>query len=412
MGLTENKWLEAQTAIIGAILIDPSVLPRVLAETESKDFDGVNRTIFDAASSLHAHSIPVDAVSIANKLGPAYREILLQLMKNCPSAASFDAWIPILKEQARLTAIREKAMQLADVLSLDDARQIIGDLSAASVEKSKRVTRSISDLYDLFYERHKTEKKADYLDWGLECINNYVFCEPGDFVIIAGYRSDGKSALALQTGISIARKKKVGLFSLETSDAKFADRLIAHICKINATTIKKNAMKEADWRKADAAAFNLAKINLSFEAAAGMSPEDILAASLSAGYEVIIIDYLQLIQPAKSVGSRYEDVTGISMALHTMAQKHGITVIALSQLARPDRMRLTGGKIADPQLHDLRESGQLEQDADIVLMIHRPRPADDPKEHILRIAKNKDGELRRFEINFDGGTQTFSRPGG
>ncbi len=414
MGLND-KWLEAQTAIIGAMLIDPSVASQILAETTSGDYQGTNQLIFDTAVQLQLKGTPIDAVSILNVIGIGYRDYLLNLMKNCPSAASFSAWIPILKEQSRLTEIQQLAVELTGATNIDDARRLISDISTASVDKTHRASRSVSDLYDIFYDRHKGEKKPEYLDWGLDCINNYVYCEPGDFVIIAGYRSDGKSALALQTGLSISKKKKVGVFSLETSDSKFADRLIAHVCKINATAIKKNSLNTTEWRKVDSASLALAKLNLHYEQAAGMTAEDILAVSLTEGYEVVIIDYLQLIQTGQKGLGRFEEVTRISMALHTMAQKHGIVVIALSQLSRPDRatkLAKAADFVSDPQLNDLRESGQLEQDADIVLMIHRPYPSTSPKEHILRIAKNKDGELRRFEIDFDGATQTFRRPGG
>ena len=418
MGLNEDRWLEAQTAIIGALLIQPKFAPQIIQGTSAEDYEGANRTIYEAASKLLRESRPIDVVSILNEVGTEYRDIILQLMQRTPSAANIDAWLAICKEQSRLLSIRMAAQELSSAVNLDDARRLISKISSEAVDKTKRKSKSMSELLGLFFERHSGDEPTEYLDWGIACLNNYIFCEPGDFVILAGYRSDGKSALALQVGLAMSKKHKVGVFSLETSEAKFADRLVAHIANINATKIKKNTLNEEDWQRASAVGRVCSEYDIHFEPAAGMSPDDVLAVTISEGYEVIIIDYLQLLTTGSKSFGRVEEVTRISMALHTMAQKHGIVVIALSQLSRPEKngKKPPAGEpfdyVADPQLNDLRESGQLEQDADIVLMIHRPFPQTSQREHILRIAKNKDGELRRFEIDFDGATQTFSKPSG
>ena len=168
--------------------------------------------------------------------------------------------------------------------------------------------------------------------------------------------------------------------------------------------IKTNDLTETEMLALNRSAEELYSLPIEFYSAGGMTVNDIQARTLANRYQVVIIDYLQLIRS----GGRdlREQVTAISKGLHTMCQAHGVCVIALSQLSRPEKDK---GKLVPPSMSSLRESGQIEQDADIVMLIYKEDPNDPRSRRYLKIAKNKEGELDRLLLDCDGGTQTLSQ---
>ena len=162
-------------------------------------------------------------------------------------------------------------------------------------------------------------------------------------------------------------------------------------------------MGETDWLALTKAAEALSNLQLDFIDAGGMTVRDIQALSLSRKYQVIFVDYLQLIA-GNSKQSRYDQVTSISQELHTLGRAHGITVISLAQLKRPDKEK---GKPVPPSMADFRESGQIEQDADIALLVYPSDPRNYRSDRVLYVAKNKEGTHDRYELEFDGATQTM-----
>lgn len=229
-------------------------------------------------------------------------------------------------------------------------------------------------------------------------------------VVLGGYPSDGKTALALQFAFGIGKKHRVGFFSYESTRDKLFDRTVSRAAMLSYTKIKRNQLTEADYRDLLELRPQLTAPQLTLIDAAGMTVLDIQAYSQAHRYDVVFVDYLQKIAaPRGTRQSDFERVSAISSSLQQFGRITGTTVVALSQLSRPDRDAKTK-KIRPPVLSDLRSSGQIEQDADVVLFLHREDYDDKQSNRILKIAKNKEGEAMDYvRFRFDGDLQTFSR---
>ena len=214
-------------------------------------------------------------------------------------------------------------------------------------------------------------------------------------MVFGGRPSSGKTAFTLQTMLHMARKRKVCYFSLETSKEKIFDRLISSFTMTSFSEIKKSEIK--DWDTIINSYDEFAQLDFEIVAAAGWTVEQIKAKAIQCKAEVIFIDYLTLIKADGK--NKLEQTTNTSIAIHTMAQQCGITVIALSQLNR-------GGK-AELDMEALRESGQIEQDADCILLLQSTEPKEPCADRELIIAKNKEGEIGKMILAFDGLHQKF-----
>ena len=399
--VTQQDWLDAQVGVIGSVLISPELAPKVVAETSEQDYAGELRLIYSAIKRLFLTGKPVDPILIRAELGDGISPKLIQIMEVTPTARNIDHYIAAAKERGRLLRLRAIGEELAGAESLDAAGQIMDQANKTMVERQQVKVVTMFDALTDFYQRHDGIK--EYLTWPIDGLNDHLYAEPGDFIILGGYPSDGKSALALQMAYHMAADKRVGFFSLETNDRKLFDRMMSAVSGIAMERIKTNSLTESDWATATKASVEIEARTLEYIPAAGMSVADIQAISFAQRYDVIFIDYLQLI--SSKGRDRFSMVTDISIGLHTMAQSTGITVIALAQLNRPEKKK--DGATPQPTLSSLRESGQIEQDADIVFMLYRP--SFERAERELLILKNKEGKLGRMTLNFDGQHQTFSR---
>ena len=192
---------------------------------------------------------------------------------------------------------------------------------------------------------------------------------------------------------------------METKPEKIIDRTVAAVCGVDFGRIKSHSLTQEDWSECAIKSTAFTKRKLEIIQAGGMSVVDIQSLALSGRYEIIYIDYLQLIAPQDRRRSDVEQVTQISKDLHTMAQTTGITVCALSQLSRPPK---SGDQEKSPGLHSLRQSGQIEQDADGVMLLYKDEPKNPRSLRVLKIAKNKEGEAGGITyLAFDGAHQRF-----
>lgn len=290
---------------------------------------------------------------------------------------------------------------------MEDARALMDQANALTVRREKVRVLSMRDALSDFFERQQKQGK-EYLSWGVAALNERLYVESGDFVVLGGYPSDGKTALALNMAFHQGSKKRVGFFSFETNDRKLFDRLIPSITRVDFGKVKKHALEEDDWEVLAMKSGGITSNQLELVPASGMTVSDIKALSQSRRFEIIYIDYLQLIRPSDPRRSSFDQVTQISMDLHNLAQNTGITVVALSQLSRPEKQGPKATAKA-PGMHSLRQSGQIEQDADVIMFIYREDPAAPKSRRVLKVAKNKEGESGGLILmNFDGATQTFS----
>lgn len=397
--MNNDDWLQAQYSVLGSALIEPDLVPKVIRQTRNSDYTGYCNTIYQAMCKLFQSGTPVDVVSLAAALGPEYRSHLAQLMQIVPTAANVDSYIQLCREQAKVMSVRSIAAQLAGAEDSDSIRKLLDEANGLMVDKPSLRITTMSDALKSFMERHTGEAK--YLSWPVHELNDRLYAEPGDFILVGGYPSSGKSAWSLQCAWHWARDLKVGFFSLETSSEKLFDRQMSSVIQgLSMDDIKRNRITEAQWDSVCAMTAEITAKNLELIPAAGMTPADIRSVTMMRGYQIILIDYVQLL--SASGGNRTEQVTNISLALHRMAQDMRVTVVALSQLKRK-------GDDSTPESSDLRESGQLEQDADIIMMLKledKDRP-DGNRE--MYITKNKEGTCPKILLAFDGKHQTFAK---
>ena len=398
MSVTGTDWLQAQYSVLGSALIEPSLVPKVIQQTRSSDFSGAAQTIYMAMCKLFQQGTPVDVVSLAAALGKDYSGLLAQLMEVTPTAANLDSYIRLCREQAKVMSVRSLASRISAAEDSDAIRTLLEEANGLMVDKPSLQITTMSSALQSFMTRHTGEAK--YLTWPIHELNDRLYTEPGDFVLLGGYPSTGKSAWSLQCARHWARSMKVGFFSLETSSEKLFDRHMSSMAEISMDAIKRNKLTQAEWDRVCGMTNNITSLQLELIPAAGMTPADIRSVTMMRGYQLIIIDYVQLLQ--STGGTRTEQVTNISLALHRMAQDMRVTVVALSQLKRKS-------DDSTPESSDLRESGQLEQDADIIMMLKLENKDDPAGNREMYITKNKEGTCPKIVLAFDGKHQTFTK---
>lgn len=401
MAVTAGDWLQAQHSVLGSALLEPKLVPQVIAQTTSADYSGTCQSVYNAMRKLFVSGAPVDVVSVAAALGAEYREYLVQLMQITPTAANLDSYIALCREQAKVLSVQQIAQQIADADSSEQMRALLEQASGILVDKPALKIITMEDALKSFMARHDGGAGGSYLTWPIRELNEQIYAELGDFLIIAGYPSSGKSAWALQCAWHWAQTYKVGFFSLETSSEKLFDRQMASVAAISMDCIKRNTIPRTEWQTLWNMSHEIITRNLELIPAAGMSPADVRAVTMMRGYKIILIDYLQLLQSRGN--NRTEQVTAISLALHTLAQTMGVTVVALSQLKRQ------GQGEAAPDMASLRESGQIEQDADLIQMLYLEKKDMPEGNRVMKIAKNKEGTCPNILLAFDGAHQTFSK---
>lgn len=402
--------LDAERAVIGSLLIDPATVRDMMSTVNPKDFlNPANRLIFQAARKLFQAGSPVDAVTIRDRIGPDYSQYMVELMEITPTSASWREYAAMMHAQATLARVKDLADRLSGAVTLEDCRPLCADLGQMLSDGRKTDAWTMREMLDDFFAAQDPDAPApEYVTFGMAAVDEGSFAELGDVVMIGGYPSDGKTALALMMAYHMAAKYKVGFFSLETGKRKVRDRMISHVAQISARDIKLRKLSEEDWSALAAKSADMAKRDLTVLQASGMTATDIQATSQAYGFQVVFIDYVQLVVPESDRrANRQEQMAGVSMALHTFAQSTGTMVVELAQLNRQER-----GGWREPDMHDLKESGQFEQDADMIFLLFRPNPKDDDldqeKNRILKVAKNKEYKRGRWPLYFDGEKQTFS----
>lgn len=417
-----TAWQQAQDAVLGACLIDPKAVPKVLSGATAKDFDGFHRPIWLAIAEVFRSGDTVDPVVISSRLGDdqTSRTLMLQLMDATPTAANVDAYLDVLQEQGQLRDIQALAMDLAAAPTVAEAHELTGKLSSLLADRRGVEVYSMTELAAGFLERHMDkDKQIKFLPWGLPQLDSNLFVSPGSFVILGGYPSEGKTALAIQFALYQSKHQRVGIFSLETKPEPLFDRAAAHESGVSLGRIHRSELDKDDLATVAPALHSLGERKLWIFRTAGLTVQDIHSLAVAWQLDVIYIDYVQLITPDNPRDVRHEQVARISRQLHTMAQTTGITAVALSQLSRPDkaagRTKQVKGdaipvEVPEPSMSDLRESGQLEQDADVILLLWRPFPSDSSnQDRKLKLAKNKEGiSQKKLILGFDGATQRFS----
>lgn len=407
-GLSVVTRLDAEQAVVGSLLLDESLAPAILAAVDLADISGpTNRRILQAARALLREAAPVDPITLRDKLGPESAEYMVQLMEITPTAANWRVYADLLHEQATLARVQDLARELADASTLEECRGQISKLGDLMATGKGVDAWTIADAYRWFMASQASDKKPEYISYGIRELDEGTYSEAGDVVVIGGEPSAGKTALGLMLAYHMAKKYRVGFFSLETGTRKLTARLVSAAIGINFNDIKRGTMDEAAWLQVAQGGEDFTARGLTLIPAAGMTPTQIQAESRARGFQIIFVDYIQLVEPEGDPrANTAQAIAGVSRSMHTFAQSTGTLVVELAQLSRPEK----SGGWRPPDMHSLKETGQLEQDADAIMLLYRPKPdgdLDPNKTRILKIAKQKEGRLGTWPMAFDGTHQRF-----
>ena len=276
--------------------------------------------------------------------------------------------------------MQDVAQRMLEAEDEDALRALMSEANALSVERPGLRVVGMEDALSKFYVRHDPDAKPVYLDFGMDDINDNVYAGRGDMIVIGGYPSDGKTSLALTLAVRMAKTQRVGFYSYETDADKLFDRIVAMTAQVGLPKLKLNAMNGNDWDAVAAVSARLGAVKLELVEASGMTVQDIRAHSLSKRYDVIFIDYLQ----------RSSQTSQAARASTSFRSSRKFRVISSNSADRPARpssrsrsspapRRPKGGKIPPPTLASLRSSGQIEQDADVVMLFIPRRAGQQPE---------------------------------
>ena len=425
--------VEAEQAVLGSMLIDARCVPEVIDQLRSDDFYvRQNREVYDTIYSMFNYSLTIDPVTVLEhmKQNGVYDEntsrgYLLQLMDTTPTAANVVEYIGILKDKTLLRRVAEAAGDLTALIQqgtetgqdiLEAAEQRIYAIRQGRAARGLiPISNVLIDVYDRLTELAASESAIPGLSTGLTDLDRAISgLNKSDLILLAARPGMGKTSMALNILLEAGKKsgKNVAFFSLEMSREQLALRLISSECFVDNKKLVTGKLTEEDWEKVAVAADSLNRSRIFIDDDSSVSVADISAKCRRMdNLGLVIIDYLQLMQSAGgrtySGENRQQVVSDISRALKIMAKELDVPVLCLSQLSRANESRSD----KRPMLSDLRESGAIEQDADIVMFLYREGYYDkDTPTHNLAeciIAKNRHGETRTVELQWLPAFTTF-----
>jgi replicative DNA helicase len=421
--------LEAEMSVLGVAFISKEQIEKICESvTEDMFYDEKNKYIFNAIKNLHDEHIPIDVTTIKNELDKSKKlsvvglDYITDVIDSVVTSANIDYYILILRDYYIRRSLIETATEIINesydednVTALQDSaeKNILRAVRNRSVSELLPISQALQSAREKLEQLSKNNKVVTGLETGFYDLDRITTgFQPGEMIILAARPGMGKTALALNmaTYAASTTKKAVVVFNLEMSAEMLANRMVAAVGRIDSYKLQTGKMQERDWQRYFEAERQLSETNIYIETDTSATISEIRAkcrrlASSENGLGLVIIDYLQLVNSgSKKTESRQVEVSEISRALKTMALELGIPVIALSQLSRTAEKRESN----QPMLADLRESGSLEQDADMVLFINRKdyyEAKKDQRETIvpaeLVIAKHRKGSLGTIDLMFE-----------
>ena len=397
--------------LLGALLIKPALAPYALPGLEIEHFPADLQPVFAAMSGFWEKNGTLDLVALRG-LYPAQQEQLLDCVNACESDCvaltreRVESWAQLVLKQAALAKFQGLALRAAGSLTaFEDLADLYSQMGEAlNLTREEQDFQPIGALVEDYIR--DLDKKPQYIPTGIPPLDRRLHLSPGNLFIIGGRPSAGKTACALQMACEMARRGfRVCFFSLETSPATLTSRIIANRLAVPLADVQSKRVPQSDL---DCLA-ELHKLPLFIRSASGKSVAWIKAQAQRMNAQIVFIDYLQILATAKAK-DRYNQITAISIALHEFAQSTGILVVALAQLNRNAAYGEHAASSA-PTTADLKESGQLEQDADAVLLLaNNVKPkngADTDARYFFGLAKNKEGQTGRCNVTFDKEHQRF-----
>ncbi len=437
-GLVPPHSLEAEQSVLGALLIDTTAWDQVADIVVAEDFYRPDhRLIFQALAELVAAGRPGDVVTVAEQLerrgrltdagGLAY---LGTLARDTPTAANARSYAQIVRERALLRRLIEAGRQIASSVFDDDgssARDLvdraeglvfeIAEQGARGREGAVRVSALLPPLIDKIDEWHAHPNQLRGLAPGFTDFDAKTGgLRPGDLVVVAGRPSMGKTTLAVNmaefAAVSPDTRAAVAIFSMEMPAEQLVTRMLSSIGHVPLTSIRSGRISDDDWVRITAATSQLSEARIFIDETPALTPTELRARARRIkrehGLDLVVVDYLQLMQVPGTKENRATEIAEISRGLKVLAKELALPVIALSQLNRGVEQRTE----KKPVMSDLRESGGIEQDADMILLIYRDEVYDKntTKKGIAEIdlAKHRNGETGTFLLTFQGQYTRFS----
>jgi replicative DNA helicase len=418
---------EAEVSVLGSMLIDKDAIFTVAPILQPEHFyKDSHRFIFEAILDLYEEREPIDLVTLADRLKRKKRlkkiggnTYLASLVEKVPTSAHAEMYAKIIKDAATKRALITAASKLVEV-SFDEgktAQEILDQSEQAIFSLSQRhlkqnfipVKEILAESFDRLDELQKQAGGLRGIPTGFNSLDDTLAgLQDSNLVILAARPSLGKTSLALNIAQYCTVKKKlpVGFFSLEMSQEELIDRLLVSEGDIDAWRLKTGRLDEKDFAQLSDAMGELAEAPLFIDDTPAASVLEMRTKArrlqVEHGLKLLVVDYLQLARSSRRWDSRVQEVSDISQGLKNLARELKIPVLALSQLSRAVEIR--GGKV--PQLADLRESGALEQDADVVMFLYRED--DEDLENVsLKIAKHRNGPLKTISLHFKGDRISF-----
>jgi len=429
--------VEAERAVLGAVLINNNTFYRVIGTIDVESFfKDAHRKIFAAMRRLAEQSRPIDVITLREELmhggdlkdigGAAYLSSLLDVV---PDIANVEWYASLVKEKAvlrRLILMSSSVMRAAtDTAStpgevLNIAEKSLYDIAEGTTEKGfvslEKITRTNMAAIEQIHAN--PGRLVTGLPTGYDRFNEMTSgFQPGDLIILAARPSMGKTSLMMNIAETIAlpgkdglpragdRLYSVGVFSLEMSKEQIGLRILSSESGVSNHLIRSGMLSERNWREMAEASARLAKGKIYIDDTAGMDPLEMRAKArrlkMEAGLDLIMVDYLQLMAIKGKIESRQQEVSQISRSLKGIAKELGVPLLSLSQLSRRSEQRTGDHR---PQLSDLRESGSIEQDADLVAFIYRDevynRETEEKGIAEIIIAKQRNGPIGDFKLVF------------
>ena len=415
--------LENEMEVLGAIFLDNKVMRDIIDVLQPEDFyKTANGIIYSAMKKLYIADIPMDATTLYNELGGNVQEVggityISQLIASCVSSSSVRAHCNIVKYKSRrrklYTALNQCIQDIKDTDMENDnliesLQNEFKEIESFEAKRQVGVEKGLESYLSLLELRSKSDGVIGGYATGLKRIDDHSGgFQKQDLVILAARPSMGKSALALNIAVNMAIDKgyKAAVFQLEMNQISIVERIMANRASIPMDKLKKGELSHKEWD---------AVVNISNQlSASGINIYDDVYSlkeirseckrlKLQKGLDVVFIDYLQLIENGSGNRTRNEEVSQISRSLKLIAKELDITVVALSQLSRAPEAR----NDHRPQLSDLRDSGSIEQDADVVMFLYRNAYYDPESEDAgaldIIIAKHRNGETGTIKARWQG----------
>jgi len=417
--------LEAESAVLGSILISEEALPEVLEILDSSCFyKEVNQKVFEIAISLYNSNRAIDLITVSDELkslnlldevgGIVY---LTSLINSVPTAANVSHYARIVKEKAILRSLISNTTKILSEVYQEqgDTDQILDRAERFIFEvRDRRIGSTVSPLKDIIKDSIETIEKiyqrkayvtgvpTGFVDFDIKTAG----LQPSDFVVIAGRPSMGKSSFAISIAeyAGVIERIPLAFFSLEMSKEQLTQRILCSHAKVELHRVRTGYLATSDWPRLTTAAGKLSEAPIFIDDTPATSVLEIRAKArrlkLHQGIKLLILDYLQLMRSSRNLENRQQEISEISRSLKALAREIDIPVVAISQLSRAVEARVD----RRPQLSDLRESGAIEQDADLVVLLLREEYYNPTEENKgiaeVIIAKQRQGPTGALKLAF------------